>query len=244
MKTIILIPSRMASTRLPGKPLAIIGGKTMIQRVWEQAVDSNIGDVVVACSEPKIYDLIINLGGKAVITDPNLPYGTDRIYSALRVIEQSIDFDYIINLQGDMPFIKPNQIKRVLEPLKNKYSIGTIATTLKKNEFLNPNVTKVMIEWEKNSIGKVKEFYRIKKNLEENTYHHVGIYSFTKNALMNFVKLPKSKNEILLNLEQYRVLDAGISIGVIFEKNIPASIDTKDDLINAQNIIRSNNEKN
>ena len=242
MKTIIMIPSRMASSRFPGKPMVKINGKPMIQRVWQQAINCNIGDVVVACSENEVFDLITNLGGKAILTNPNLPSGTDRIYSALTKMPEHKEFDFVINLQGDMPIIKPQQIKKVINPLKHKYSIGTLATNLKKDEVSNKNVTKVSVKWDKNNIGQAKEFFRYKNKIDENTFHHVGIYSYTINSIKDFVKLPTSKNEKLLNLEQYRAMDAGIGIGVTLENNIPPSIDTKEDLNLIETIIRENNE--
>lgn len=242
MKTIIMIPSRMASSRFPGKPMVKINGKPMIQRVWQQAINCNIGDVVVACSENEVFDLITNLGGKAILTNPNLPSGTDRIYSALTQMPKYKEFDFVINLQGDMPIIKPQQIKKVINPLKHKYSIGTLATNLKRDEVSNKNVTKVSVKWDKNNIGQAKEFFRYKDKVDENTFHHVGIYSYTINSIKDFVKLPTSKNEKLLNLEQYRAMDAGIGIGVTLENNIPPSIDTKEDLNLIETIIRENNE--
>ena len=242
MKTIIMIPSRMASSRFPGKPMVKINGKPMIQRVWQQAINCNIGDVVVACSENEVFDLITNLGGKAILTNPNLPSGTDRIYSALTKMPEHKEFDFVINLQGDMPIIKPQQIKKVINPLKHKYSIGTLATNLKRDEVSNKNVTKVSVKWDKNNIGQAKEFFRYKNKIDENTFHHVGIYSYTINSIKDFVKLPTSKNEKLLNLEQYRAMDAGIGIGVTLENNIPPSIDTKEDLNLIETIIRENNE--
>lgn len=242
MKTIIMIPSRMASSRFPGKPMVKINGKPMIQRVWQQAINCNIGDVVVACSENEVFDLITNLGGKAILTNPNLPSGTDRIYSALTKMPEHKEFDFVINLQGDMPIIKPQQIKKVINPLKHKYSIGTLATNLKKDEVSNKNVTKVSVKWDKNNIGQAKEFFRYKNIIDENTFHHVGIYSYTINSIKDFVKLPTSKNEKLLNLEQYRAMDAGIGIGVTLVNNIPPSIDTKEDLNLIETIIRENNE--
>ena len=244
MKTIILIPSRMESSRFPGKPMAKVEGKPMIQRVWEQAINSEIGEVIVACSENEIFNLITSLGGKAILTDPKLKSGTDRIYSALIKISPNIEYDYIINLQGDMPLILPEQIKKVLEPLKYDYSIGTLATNLKEEEETNSNVTKVIIEWKNKTTGKAKSFFRKIKHQEKNIFHHVGIYSYTKNSLTKFVKLPRSKNEIELNLEQYRAMDAGMTIGITFEPNIPISVDTKEDLITAESIIRARYEKN
>ena len=137
MKTIIIIPSRMASTRFPGKPLVNIKGIPMIQRVWQQAIKSGLGDVYVACSENEVYDLITSVGGKAILTDPNLPSGTDRIYSAYQQIKNTSEIECIINLQGDMPLINPKQIKKVIEPIKNKYELGTLSTTLKEDENIN-----------------------------------------------------------------------------------------------------------
>ncbi len=244
MKSIIIIPSRMASTRFPGKPMAKLDGTPMIQRVWEKAINSNVGDVIVACSEEEVFNHIVNLGGTAILTDPNLASGTDRIYSALIKYKNSLEYDCIINLQGDMPLIESAQIKTVLEPIKNNYPIGTLATNLYENEKLNTNITKVLVDWKSNNIGKAIEFFRSKKEINKNSFHHVGIYSFTQESLINFIKLPKSKNEISLNLEQYRAMDAGIDIGVSFVKNIPLSIDTKEDLITAESIIRANHEKN
>ena len=244
MKSIIIIPSRMASTRFPGKPMIKINGVPMIQRVWEQAIKSKVGDVFVACSENEVYDLINNLGGNAILTDPNLPSGTDRIYSALLQIENSPSIEIIINLQGDMPLINPEHIKKVIEPLKHNYLVGTMATTLKDNEQINPNVTKVLVKWKHSNIGEAQSFFRKNNKIDDNVYHHVGIYSYFTHILKKFVSLPKSKNEIKLDLEQYRVIDNGMSIGVTYVPEIPPSIDTKEDLTTAETIIRDKNEKN
>ena len=244
MKSIIIIPSRMASTRFPGKPLVKINGIPMIQRVWQQAINSEIGDVYVACSEKEVYDLIISVGGKAILTDPNLPSGTDRIYSAFKQIKNSSQIECIINLQGDMPIIQPEHIQKVIKPIQHNFSLGTLVTTLQENEKFNPNVTKALINLKDNYVGHALEFFRLKNEINKNTFHHVGIYSYSIDTLKKFVALPKSKNEISLNLEQYRAMDAGMSIGVVFVPEIPPSIDTKEDLITVENIIRANYEKN
>ena len=244
MKTIIIIPSRMASTRFPGKPLVKIKGVPMIQRVWEQAKASNLGEVYVACSEKEVYDLIKTIGGKPILTHPNLPSGTDRIYSAFKQIDNAEEVEFIINLQGDMPLINPNHIHKVIEPLENNYSIGTLATNLTANEFKNPNVTKVKIDWTHKNLGYAKEFFRLKDKQIDNIYHHVGIYCYTKNSLFQFIDLPVSKNETSLNLEQYRAIDHGINIGVSYIPEIAPSIDTKEDLITVESIIREKYEKN
>ena len=242
MKTIIIIPSRMASARFPGKPMVKIAGIPMVQRVWEQAIAAKIGEVYVACSENEVYDLISERGGKAILTDPKLPSGTDRIFAAFQQIENSSDIKYIINLQGDMPIIKPNHIKNVIEPLQKDYSIGSLVTTLKEDEINNPNITKAEIEWVDNKFGRAKEFFRQKNNISKNVFHHVGIYSYSINSLSKFVNLPKSKNENSLQLEQYRALYAGFSIGGTYVPDVAQSIDTKEDLINVESIIRANNE--
>ena len=244
MKTIIIIPSRMASTRFPGKPMVKIAGIPMVQRVWEQAIAAKIGEVYVACSENEVYELISERGGKAILTDPKLPSGTDRIFAAFQQIENSSNIKHIINLQGDMPIIKSNHIKKVIEPLQKDYSIGSLVTTIKEDEINNPNITKAEIEWVDNKFGQAKEFFRQKNNISKNVFHHVGIYSYSINSLSKFVNLPKSKNEISLQLEQYRALDAGLTIGVTYVPDIAPSIDTKEDLITVENIIRANNEKN
>ncbi len=244
MKSIIIIPSRMASTRFPGKPLVKIAGIPMVQRVWQQAIASNVGDVYVACAEKVVYDLINEIGGKAIITDPQLASGTDRTFAALQQIQNISDVNCIINLQGDMPLIDPDHINKVIEPLKNDYSIGTLATNIKKSELNNPNVTKVQVKWNESNVGEAKDFFRQKELNSDNIFHHVGIYSYSPEALRNFVNLPTSKNEKNLNLEQFRAIDEGIKIGVVQVYGIPPSVDTKEDLITVENIIREKYEKN
>tara|TARA_B100000575_G_scaffold254901_1_gene224340 strand:+ start:1913 stop:2647 length:735 start_codon:yes stop_codon:yes gene_type:complete len=244
MKTIVIIPSRMSSKRFPGKPMAKINGIPMIQMVWEKAKAANVGEVYVACSENEIYDLIKSIGGKAILTDPKLATGTDRIFQAFQSLDKIDEIDSIINLQGDMPLINPTDIINVIKPLKNNYSISTLATNLLTNQISNPNITKIEVEWMKNNIGLAKNFFRIKKEINANTFHHVGIYGYTPDSLKNFINTSKSENEIKLNLEQFRVMDAGINIGVVYVPNILFGIDTKEDLIDAESIIRQENAVN
>ena len=197
MKTLILIPARMASSRFPNKPMAIISRKPMIQRVWEQAMSANLGEVVVACSENEVFDCINSLGGKAILTDPNIPSGTDRIYYAAQKINNIDQFESIINLQGDMPIIEPKDIKKVNSPLIQGFDIGTLVTDLTLNQKKDNNVTKAKINWiKKDIIGRALEFHKIIKKNDSNIYHHVGIYSFRYETLKKFVSLPQSKNEL------------------------------------------------
>ena len=226
MKSVVIIPSRMASTRLPGKPLMEINGIPMIQRVWQQAIESNIGEVFVACSEIEVHDLIVSNGGKAIMTDPNLPSGTDRVHSAFLKIKNNKDIDVIINLQGDMPLINPEHILKVIDPIKRNFAIGTLATNLNDNE-----------------TAKALSFYREVTIENKNLYHHVGIYSYTPDSINTFINLPKSKNEIDLSLEQMRAMDSNIPIGVTYVPEVPMSVDTKEDLINIETNIREHNDK-
>ena len=235
MKTIVIIPSRMASKRFPGKPMAKINDIPMIERVWKQAMNSNIGNVYVACSET-------DLGGMAIMTDPNLPSGSDRVHAALSQIKDLDDLDSIINLQGDLPIINPTDIIKVNQPILNGYEVGTLATNLSYDEEKNINITKVKIQWNKETkIGKAIKFYKHSEGIIDNIYHHVGIYSFKPSILDRFVKLPVSKNEINHQLEQWRLLDANIKIGIIFVDNGPLSVDTKEDLIHIEKIIKDTN---
>ena len=239
MKTIIIIPARMASTRFPNKPLALIEGIPMVQRVWKQAIKSGIGEVIVACSEIEVFNLIESLGGKAVMTDPELPSGTDRVFEVLKNHSEGHLFDSIINLQGDMPIIDPNDIKKVNIPLIQGFDIGTLVTDISIEEEKNINITKANVRWiKKNYIGESLDFYKLSKNSIKNIYHHVGIYSFTFQSLKKFVSLDQSPNEVSQKLEQLRALDAKMSIGANYTKEIPLSVDTEADLIKVENIIR------
>ena len=245
MKTLILIPARMASSRFPNKPMALIKGKPMIQRVWEQAIASDLGAVIVACCDPEVLKCIKSLGGRAIFTDPNLPSGTDRIYQALDKIDNSDQFDSIINLQGDMPIINPDDISKVNKPLLQGFDIGTLVTDLKKNQIEDINVTKVQVNWiKKETIGRAINFFKVSKATLNETYHHVGIYSFRYNVLKKFVSLSPSKNEIAHKLEQLRAIDAKMTVGVSYVKNVPISVDTKKDLILVESIMNQNYEKN
>ena len=240
MKTVIIIPARMASKRFPDKPLALIKGVPMIQRVWENAIKSNLGNTYVACSETEVFDLISNLGGTAIMTDPKLPSGTDRVYAALQQIENYQSYEIIINLQGDMPLMNEYDIIKVNEPILKGFDIGTLVTNLSMEEESNINITKAKIDWVKEkSLGIAKDFYKNSKGHIDHIYHHVGIYSFNITALSKFVSMPPSVNELNYHLEQWRALDSGLSIGVSFVENVPISVDTKEDLIHLESIIKT-----
>jgi len=243
MKTAIIIPSRMSSKRFPNKPMAKINGIPMIERVWKQGINSKIGDVYVACSEDEVFNLISSKGGKAIMTDPNLPSGTDRVFAAFNLLDNKDEYESIINLQGDMPLIDSINIQSVNIPLENGYDIGTIATEISNEEEKNENITKVSIDWkEAGVVGNSLDFYKFSTKQSSNIYQHVGIYSFKPIALRKFVSLPPSKNEIDRKLEQLRAIDAGIKIGITYVENVPISVDTLEDLILIENILNNRDE--
>ena len=243
MKTAIIIPARMASQRFPNKPMAKINDIPMIERVWRQGINSKVGDVFVACSEEEVFNLIISKGGKAIMTDPNLPSGTDRVFAAFNLLKNKDDYESIINLQGDMPLINYKNIKSVNIPLQNGYDIGTIATDITNDELKNENITKVSIDWkEERVVGNSIDFYKTSKINLTNIYQHVGIYSFKPLALKEFVSLPASNNETERKLEQLRALDAGINIGITYVENIPISVDTIQDLMIIERILENRDE--
>ncbi len=243
MKTAIIIPSRMSSKRFPNKPMAKINGIPMIERVWQQGINSKIGDVYVACSEDEVFNLISSKGGKAIMTDPNLPSGTDRVFAAFNLLDNKDEYESIINLQGDMPLIDSINIQSVNIPLENGYDIGTIATEISNEEEKNENITKVSIDWkEADVVGNSLDFYKFSTKQSSNIYQHVGIYSFKPIALRKFVSLPPSKNEIDRKLEQLRAIDAGIKIGITYVENVPISVDTLEDLILIENILNNRDE--
>ena len=230
----------MASQRFPNKPMALIDNVPMIQRVWERAINSQVGETYVACSEKEVFDLINGLGGKAILTNPSLPSGTDRVFEAFKKIENFEIYDSIINLQGDMPLISPNHIKKVKEPLLKGFDIGTLVTNLSVKQEKDSNVTKAKINWHADSkVGKAINFYKISKNNVDQVYQHVGIYSFKTESLKKFVSFPQSENELKFNLEQWRAIDFGITIGAIYADNVPISVDTKEDLNQVESIIKS-----
>ncbi len=243
MKTAIIIPARMASQRFPNKPMAKINGIPMIERVWKQGINSKVGDVYVACSEDEVFNLIISKGGKAIMTDPNLPSGTDRVFAAFNLLENKDDYESIINLQGDMPLIDYKNIQSANMPLHNGYDIGTIATDISSAEIENDNITKVSVDWKvEGVVGNSLDFYKSIKTKATHIHQHVGIYSFRPNALKKFISLPPSKNEIDRKLEQLRALDAGIEIGITYVENVPISVDTIEDLMLIEKILKNRNE--
>ena len=239
MKTIIIIPARMASQRFPNKPMALIDGIPMIQRVWEKAKLANIGEVVVACCEKIVFDKINSIGGTAIMTNPDLPSGTDRVYEIINNHPNANQFECIINLQGDMPLVNPNDIQKVSIPLMQGFDIGTLVTHISKEEEKNINITKAKVNWiKRENIGEAIDFYKKPKKVLKNIYHHIGIYSFRINSLKKFIGLKPSENELFHKLEQWRALDSNMTIGTKFIDESYFGVDTEEDLLKAENIIK------
>ena len=239
MKTIIIIPARMASQRFPNKPMALIDGIPMIQRVWEKAKLANIGEVVVACCEKIVFDKINSIGGTAIMTNPDLPSGTDRVYEIINNHPNANKFECIINLQGDMPLVNPNDIQKVSIPLMQGFDIGTLVTHISKEEEKNINITKAKVNWiKRENIGEAIDFYKKPKKVLKNIYHHIGIYSFRINSLKKFIGLKPSENELFHKLEQWRALDSNMTIGTKYIDESYFGVDTEEDLLKAENIIK------
>ncbi|HYI73417.1 MAG TPA: 3-deoxy-manno-octulosonate cytidylyltransferase, partial [Skermanella sp.] len=205
---IIVIPARLASTRLPGKPLADIHGEPMIVHVWRRGIEAGIGPVVVACAEPEIADAITKAGGQAVLTRPDHPSGSDRIYEALRTVDPDGKHDAVVNVQGDLPTIAPETIRAAYELLETEgVDIGTLAVEIiDASERGNPNVVKAVVERAPGAAtGRALYFTRATAPTgEAPLLHHIGLYAYRTPALARFVSLPPSHLEQQEKLEQLR----------------------------------------
>ena len=235
---IILIPARLASTRLPRKPLADIAGLPMIVQVWQRAMESACGRVVVAAAEDEIVEVVTSAGGEAVLTDPDLPSGSDRIYQALEQIDPKGAHQRIVNMQGDLPTLEPGLITRVLEALGDNEMSTLVAEITEAGERDDPNVVKAIVSLHTPSSGRALYFTRATAPSGDGPlYHHIGIYAYQRAALANFVALPRSVLEQRERLEQLRALEAGMRIGVACVDTVPVGVDTAQDLELANRIL-------
>ncbi len=241
MNPILLIPARMASSRLPDKPLADIGGVPMIVRVWARAVASGLGPVVVAAGEAEIVRAVEKAGGRAVLTDPDAPSGSDRIWEALGLVDPKGAHDVVVNLQGDLPALDPDQLKTAVWALeKSGADIGTLAAPIvEEAEETNPAVVKAVVAWDaREKLGRALYFTRATAPAGEGMlWHHVGLYAYRRDALESFVALPPSPLELREKLEQLRALEAGMSIAVARVDATPLSVDTPADLERARKLL-------
>ncbi|MBD1173899.1 3-deoxy-manno-octulosonate cytidylyltransferase [Pelagibacterales bacterium SAG-MED01] len=240
MKTLVIIPSRLSATRLPGKPLLKVNGLSIISHVVKKAMSANIGEVYVATEDQEIIDDVQKNGGQAIMTSKNHKTGTDRIYDAIKKLGK-LDTDLVMNLQGDEPLMNIDDIKNLNDQMiKSKSEIGTLASKIVDKSFYeNQNVVKVITKenLDDSHFSEAINFTRKQKNINENTYHHLGIYCYKLETLKNFVSYDQSQNEIKNKLEQLRALDNDIKINVALAKSSPIGVDTEEDFVAIKKIM-------
>ena len=233
MKPLIMIPARMAATRLPGKPLADIGGKPMIVRAWEQACLSGFR-VVVAAGDPEIVAAVQAAGGEAVLTDPALPSGSDRILAAAQAVDPDGAHDVVINIQGDMPFASPGLAQACAELLARESAcdIATlVAAEADVSDRTNPDVVKAVLALPNGGTsGRALYFTRSTLYGDEPVWRHVGIYGYRREALARFCAAPPSPLEKREKLEQLRAREMGLQIWASVIDEAPLSVDNPADL--------------
>jgi 3-deoxy-manno-octulosonate cytidylyltransferase (CMP-KDO synthetase) len=241
MNPIVIIPARMASTRLPGKPLADIAGQPMIVRVWRQALRADVGPVLVAAADEVVVAAVAHAGGHAILTEAELPSGTDRIHAALAQTDPDLRHNAVVNVQGDLPALDPAQIRMVMETLTaTGADIATLAAPIDDpRDYDNPHVVKPVVAWNDDGrLGRALYFSRARVPAGEGPlFHHVGIYAYRREALARFVALAPSALERREKLEQLRALEAGMSIAVARVDAVPLSVDTPSDLERARSLI-------
>lgn len=228
----IFIPARMASTRFPNKPLALIHGKPMIIHVLERSLESGVDDVYVACSEQEVADVVKKYNGRPIMTDPDLPSGTDRIFAAMQASGR--EYENIVNVQGDLPSLDPSLIKISLDILANRdVDMSTLAAVIHdEEEKTNPNVVKAVISFTDDSnVGRALYFTRATAPYGDgDLYHHIGLYAYRADSLKRFVSLPPSPLEKRERLEQLRALENGMRVDVGVVNAVPLGVDTPEDL--------------
>jgi len=242
--TLILIPARMASTRLPGKPLADIHGKAMICHVLDRANEADIGKPVVCTDSTAVFDTVKAYGGEAVMTRADHPSGSDRIHEAMQILDPDADARYIINVQGDLPTIAPALIRASFEPLQTgQADIATLAVEIAdEEERTNPNVVKAIGTPIAHKTLRALYFTRATAPYGDGPlYHHIGLYAYRRQALEKFVSLPPSPLEEREKLEQLRALENGMRIDIKLVDMAPLGVDTPQDLEKARALLAPEN---
>ncbi len=239
MKTVVVIPARYGSTRFPGKALASLCGKPIIQRVWERAVKSKADQVLVATDDDRIMEVVASFGGKAVMTSPNHPSGSDRIMEAV----QNIDADVIVNVQGDEPCMPPELIDKLIDMMTapDAPDMGTVIVPCKREDVENnPNKPKVVISEDGYALYFSRSMipYLREGGTEMKVYRHWGIYAYRRAALQKFVSLPESNLEKCEKLEQLRALENGMRIKTIETTYDGVDVNTPEDLAEAEKLFR------
>lgn len=237
---LILIPARMASTRLPGKPLADIAGQPMIVHVLRRAQEAALGLVAVATDSREIADAVEKAGGRAVMTRADHMSGSDRIFEALNKLDPQAQAGVVVNVQGDLPTLSPDDLRAVLAPLADPaVDIATLAAEITEaSEKTNPNVVKVV--GSPVSPRRLRALYFTRATApsgEGPLYHHIGLYAYRRAALKRFVELPPSPLELREKLEQLRALEAGMRIDVAIVNSVPLGVDTPEELAKARSAL-------
>jgi 3-deoxy-manno-octulosonate cytidylyltransferase (CMP-KDO synthetase) len=240
MSVLVLVPSRLASTRLPNKPLLDIGGSPMVVQVWRRAVEADVGPVAVAADSPAIVAAIEAAGGTAVLTDPAHPSGSDRIFEALGRLDPDGRAEAIVNMQGDLPTIDPAIVRAALAVLADPaVDIATLGAVIRREEERSdPNVVKLV----GSALGpkRLRALYFTRASApwgEGDLIHHIGLYVWRRAALARFVALPPSPLEQRERLEQLRALEAGMRIDAALVDDVPLGVDTAHDLDRAREIL-------
>ena len=240
MKTLVIIPSRLSASRLPGKPLLKINGLSIISHVYKKAQEANIGEVFVAAEDQEIIEDVRKNGGEAILTSNNHKTGTDRIYEALVKLNRT-DIDLIMNLQGDEPLMNIEDIQKLNKHMiQTKRDLGTLAAKINnKKVFENHDIVKVITEESLDDIKFPRAINFMRKLDKENNqaYHHLGIYCYNVEILKRFISLKQSQNEIANRLEQLRALDNNINVNVALAKSSPIGVDTKEDFMAIKKIM-------
>jgi 3-deoxy-manno-octulosonate cytidylyltransferase (CMP-KDO synthetase) len=239
-RTLVLIPARMAATRLPGKPMLDIAGLPMVVHVLRRAEAAGIGRVAVATDTPEIAAAVTAHGGEAIMTRPDHPSGSDRIHEALGKLDPEGRIETVINVQGDFPTIRPDNIRAVLTPLADSaVDIATLAAEIHTDEeSTNPNVVKAV--GSQLAPGRLRALYFTRATAPHGDgprYHHIGLYAYRRRALEQFVRLPPSPLERQEKLEQLRALEAGMRIDIMIVDSVPRGVDTPTDLETARRIL-------
>jgi 3-deoxy-manno-octulosonate cytidylyltransferase (CMP-KDO synthetase) len=237
---LVLIPARMASSRLPGKPLADIAGEPMIVRVMRRAQQAGIGPVVVATDSEVIAACVEKAGGRAIMTRADHLSGSDRIFEALATVDANCSAQIIVNVQGDLPTLEPRDLEKTVAPLTDAaVDIATLAAEIKRGEErLDPNVVKVV--GTPVGPGHLRALYFTRATAPSGPgplYHHVGIYAYRRDSLARFVSLPPSPLEQRERLEQLRALEAGMRVDVTIVESVPLGVDTPAELERARQIL-------
>jgi 3-deoxy-manno-octulosonate cytidylyltransferase (CMP-KDO synthetase) len=240
--TIVVIPARMASARLPGKPMADVNGTPMIVHVWRRAQEANVGHVLVAAAEAEVANAVRMAGGDAIVTDAKLGSGSDRVAAALALRDRKQQYAHVLNLRGDLPTVDPLAVQRCLAGLTNPgVDISTIAAEITAGvERDNPNIVKAIAPLSSTrEVAFARDFLRnLPVDYPPPWWHHIGIYAFHRAALERFVTLPPSAREKERSLEQMRALDNGMKIAVVKVDSVPLVVDTHADLERARNQLK------